>query len=247
MTRRVTREVTRGATLLVGLLLAWVAVFAATLSPSASIAQTFIQPHDAREWVGEPVTMSLRDADLVEVLRSFSRIGQFNLVIHPGVEGKVTVELREVPWDQALSTILRMHGLGLEITGGGAGRTVEIGTNDQLETSVRVGGASAGATSTLAARRTLRGTLEHLDARRVARAFAEAAPRRLLSADGIARAEDASTLVLVDRPLRLQRLGRLVAALDAPEHASLDVDALRKLAVALWPRTSTTSTDDPGR
>lgn len=68
-------------------------------------------------WVGEPISLSLRDADLVEVLRSFAKMVDVNLVIDPGVAGKVTVELHDVPWDQALYVILKSHGLGMEISG----------------------------------------------------------------------------------------------------------------------------------
>lgn len=66
---------------------------------------------------GEKIDLSLRDADLVEVLRSFAVLGDFNLVIHPGVEGTVTVELRQVEWEKALAVILRVHGLSAEVDG----------------------------------------------------------------------------------------------------------------------------------
>lgn len=70
-----------------------------------------------RRWVGEPINLSLREADLVEVLRSFAKMVDVNLIIDPKVEGKVTVELHDVPWDQALHVILKSHGLGMEISG----------------------------------------------------------------------------------------------------------------------------------
>lgn len=70
-----------------------------------------------RRWQGEKVSLSLKDADLVEVLRSFARLGDINLVIDPSVQGTVTVELQDVPWDQALSVILKTHRLGAEIDG----------------------------------------------------------------------------------------------------------------------------------
>ncbi|MEE8523317.1 MAG: AMIN domain-containing protein, partial [Thermoanaerobaculia bacterium] len=58
------------------------------------------------EYVGEPIDMSLRQADLVETLRSFASISDLNFVIQPGVAGTVTVELKGVPWDQAMMQIL---------------------------------------------------------------------------------------------------------------------------------------------
>ena len=70
-----------------------------------------------QEWTGEPISLSLRDADLVEVLRSFGKMTDINLVIDPSVQGKVTVELKNVPWDQALYVILKSNGLGMEVDG----------------------------------------------------------------------------------------------------------------------------------
>jgi type IV pilus assembly protein PilQ len=70
-----------------------------------------------RQYFGEPITMSLRDADLVETLRSFAVISGLNIVIQPGVRGSVTVQLEDVPWDQAFEQILKINGLGYELEG----------------------------------------------------------------------------------------------------------------------------------
>ena len=67
---------------------------------------------------GARISMSFKDADLADVLRSFARMGGFNLVLDPSVKGSVTVELRDVPWEQALETILKSHGLAAEVDGG---------------------------------------------------------------------------------------------------------------------------------
>ena len=71
----------------------------------------------ASRWHGFPISLSLRDAPLPEVLRSFARIAGLNLVLSPGVTGSVTVELKDVPWDQALWVILKTQGMGAEIDG----------------------------------------------------------------------------------------------------------------------------------
>jgi type IV pilus assembly protein PilQ len=65
----------------------------------------------------QTISLSLRDADLVEVLRTFARLGGFNLVVDPGVSGKVTVELRDVRWQDAMVVILRTQGLAAEVNG----------------------------------------------------------------------------------------------------------------------------------
>lgn len=75
-------------------------------------------PSGQGPWRGFPISLSLRDAPLPEVLRAFAQIAGFNLVIDPRVpQGTVTVELKDVPWDLALHMILKTHGLGAEVDG----------------------------------------------------------------------------------------------------------------------------------
>ena len=69
------------------------------------------------KFVGEPVTLSLKDSDITEVLRTFAREFDLNIVIQPGVGGPVTVELEAVPWEQALDAILKTQNLGMELEG----------------------------------------------------------------------------------------------------------------------------------
>jgi type IV pilus assembly protein PilQ len=70
-----------------------------------------------KQYYGAPISMSLKDADITEVLRSLARISGLNIVIQPGVAGPVTVELESVPWDQALDQILKINQLGMELEG----------------------------------------------------------------------------------------------------------------------------------
>jgi type IV pilus assembly protein PilQ len=70
-----------------------------------------------RVYSGEPISLSLKDADIKDVLRSFAEISGLNLIVQPGVRASVTVELDSVPWDQALEQILKINGLGMELEG----------------------------------------------------------------------------------------------------------------------------------
>ncbi len=70
-----------------------------------------------QQYYGEPISMSLKDADVTEVLRSIARLSNLNIVIQPGVGGPVTVELDRVPWDQALEQILKINNLGMQLEG----------------------------------------------------------------------------------------------------------------------------------
>ena len=69
-------------------------------------------------WRGAPISLSLREAPLPEVLRAFAQLAGFNLVIDPRVPPEpVTLELKDVPWDLALHVILKTHRLGAEVDG----------------------------------------------------------------------------------------------------------------------------------
>jgi hypothetical protein len=74
-------------------------------------------PSGSRQWHGFPISVSLRDAPLPEVLRTFARLAGFNLILDPGVQGSVTAELNDVPWDQALALFLKVNGLAAEVDG----------------------------------------------------------------------------------------------------------------------------------
>jgi type IV pilus assembly protein PilQ len=74
-------------------------------------------PSGSGRWKGFPISLSLREASLPDVLRTFAHLAGFNLVLDPRVQGSVTAELKDVPWDQALSVILKTHGLDAEIDG----------------------------------------------------------------------------------------------------------------------------------
>jgi type IV pilus assembly protein PilQ len=66
---------------------------------------------EEQQFTGEPITLTLKDADIKDVLKTFSVLTEMNIVLDPSVGGSVTVELRDVPWDQALDLILRINGL----------------------------------------------------------------------------------------------------------------------------------------
>ncbi len=63
------------------------------------------------KYSGEPISMSLKDADVKDVMRVFHDISKLNFVVHPTVQGKVTVDLENVPWDQAMDIVLKNNGL----------------------------------------------------------------------------------------------------------------------------------------
>ena len=64
-----------------------------------------------RRFTGELISLELKDADVKDVLKTFAGITGLNIVVDPDVSGSVTVNLTNVPWDQALDIVLKINGL----------------------------------------------------------------------------------------------------------------------------------------
>jgi len=81
---------------------------AATVTPSQ------VQPAERgkKRYTGRRLDIEFKDADIHNVLRLFSEVGQINIVVADDVRGSVTLRMKNVPWDQALDMVLRSKGLG---------------------------------------------------------------------------------------------------------------------------------------
>jgi type IV pilus assembly protein PilQ len=76
-----------------------------------------------------PVTMDVQRASIHTVLRSLAEYSGKDIVAAGEVEGKVTVRLRDVPWRDALSLVLRAHDLGYKEEEDGV---LRVGTLERL-------------------------------------------------------------------------------------------------------------------
>jgi len=65
----------------------------------------------------ENVNFDFQDQDIVPILRLFADISSCNLFLHPDVKGKATMKFRDVPWNQALDTILKTFSLDKSVEG----------------------------------------------------------------------------------------------------------------------------------
>ncbi|MBJ94691.1 MAG: hypothetical protein CMP23_09510 [Rickettsiales bacterium] len=66
----------------------------------------------SHQWRGFPINLNLVNANIHNLFRLLSAVSKLNIVTSDDVEGTVTVQLHEVPWDQALAAILQAKGLG---------------------------------------------------------------------------------------------------------------------------------------
>ncbi|MBI3180845.1 MAG: type IV pilus secretin PilQ [Myxococcales bacterium] len=87
-------------------------------------------PRRAR-YTGKKVSFEFKDIDIHNLLRVIAEISKKNIVVADDVQGKVTIRLRNVPWDQALELILRSKGLGKEELGNNIVRVAPLKTLEE--------------------------------------------------------------------------------------------------------------------
>jgi len=64
-----------------------------------------------RTFTGELINLRLEDADIHLVMKNFSMITGFTIEVDPGIETLLTVNLKQLPWDQVFDLMLRINGL----------------------------------------------------------------------------------------------------------------------------------------
>ncbi len=110
------------------------------------------------------VTLNVDDGLISQVLNAFSRQTGRSIVVGPEVTGKVTARLSNVPWREALDSILRPYGYGYYLVG----ETIIVTSLDKLPKmapSVASGSPAGSPTGLMSSPRILKVfTLKYLDA-----------------------------------------------------------------------------------
>jgi type IV pilus assembly protein PilQ len=71
-----------------------------------------IQRYKRKRYFGRRIDLDFKDAEIHNILRLLSQVGNVNIVTSDAVAGRVTIRMKNVPWDQAMDVILRAKGLG---------------------------------------------------------------------------------------------------------------------------------------
>ena len=176
-----------------------------------AVAQaTVINP----SYVGDTMSLNFQEVEVRTVLQLLADFTGFNLVVSDAVQGSITLNLQDVPWDQALDLVLKSKGLGKRLEG----NVLMIAPSDDI---------AAGERQELEARNQL-ARLAPLRRELVQVNYAKAADIAKLfqSVTGAQPGNDGQGTVTVDERTnniiafesgeRLDELRRLVAQLDVP-------------------------------
>ena len=171
------------------------------------------EPKPMAKFQGHPVTFDFQDADLRAVLRTFSEISGLNFIIHPAITGRVDVQMKDVPWDQAFDILVKSNNLAYTIEG----NVVRVAPNDVLEKEAADRRKRAEEEAKTEAQSGLRLATLPLS-------YAKAADLiPVIRKSGISQFGDVdvdartNTLIVLDLPDRIQTISELVKALDRPQ------------------------------
>ncbi|MCB0342832.1 MAG: type IV pilus secretin PilQ [Bdellovibrionales bacterium] len=67
---------------------------------------------ESNEFFGRRISIETKDADIRDVIGFIAEESGVNLVMSDDVQGKISLRLRRVPWDQALIIVMRAKNLG---------------------------------------------------------------------------------------------------------------------------------------
>lgn len=94
-------------------------------APAASVDEVNLEETTRRSvhyespklYIGEKISLDFQNAELHNIIRIIGEVSGKNIVVSDAVSGRVTLKLRDVPWDQALDIVLSARNLGVEESG----------------------------------------------------------------------------------------------------------------------------------
>jgi type IV pilus secretin PilQ/predicted competence protein len=157
-------------------------------------------------YIGERMSFNFHNADLKDVIKIIAKLSDKNIVLDPGISGRVTSQLKDVPWDQALDLFLKINQLDYVEEG----NILRIGRVDQLA-------QEAEQRRKLRDARQMEGELSVITRTLSFSKVADVAPllKKQLSRRGeILQDARSNTLIISEVPSRIEVLDKLIDTLD---------------------------------
>jgi type IV pilus assembly protein PilQ len=169
------------------------------------------------QFTGHPISLDFKDGDLIDLFRLMSEISGLNIIVNPGITGRVSLSVKEVPWDQALDLILKTQGLGYTVDGNVVriARLADLQKEEQDRRNLKKEKELSGEQTSW------QGRLSYLDTDQVK----SVVEKTVLSDKGTFVSLGAGNVFIVtDLPERVAAAKRLVQELDRPS-AQVEIEA----------------------
>lgn len=78
------------------------------------LPMTSVDPknYESVRFYGKPISIEVRDTPVRDVINLIAEQSGANIVLGGEVDGKISLKLRQIPWDQALLTVMKARNLG---------------------------------------------------------------------------------------------------------------------------------------
>ena len=161
---------------------------------------------------GERLSLNLQNVDVRALLQVIADFTNLNIVTSDTVQGKLTLRLKDVPWDQALDIIMQSRGLDMRKNG----NVVMIAPREELATKEKLTLESKQQIAEIEPLRTETFTLNYQTAEKI-RDMLTDEKQSVLSKRGSALADIRSNkLFVMDTPSRLDEVRQMIAQIDIP-------------------------------
>ena len=157
-------------------------------------------------YAGAPLNLDLKDLDLKDFFRLIHEISGLNVVLDPNVKGSVTIDVTDIPWDQALALVLRNNSLECELQG----NVLRIATLETLKTEADARRAQQEAQALAVPKQSYTRYLSYAHSKDVVIII-----KKFLSPRGDVVSDDRSNAVIIeDIPATLPKIDDLLTKLD---------------------------------
>ena len=172
----------------------------------ASVAQT-------PGYSGEKLSLNFQDIEVRSVLQLIADFTDLNLVASDTVQGRITLRLKQVPWDQALDIILKTRGLDKRLLG----NTLVIAPAGELQAREQLELESRKQMFGLKPLRTEFIEVKYADAAGIFALFQNSGGEGVISPRGsVIVDERTNSIILTETADRIEEFRQMLARLDIP-------------------------------
>lgn len=165
-------------------------------------------------YTGEKLSLNFQDIEIRAVLQLIADFIGVNLVASDTVSGKLTLRLKDVPWDQALDLVLKTKGLDKRKIG----NVLLVAPASELAAQEKIESDSSRQSQELSPLKTEFAQINYAKAKELVALFsANKEGSGILSGRGsLAVDERTNTILITDTESSIEKIRRVIAHLDLP-------------------------------
>ena len=188
------------------------------ISPQVDMASSGLKPQQ-KSFAGKRVSLDFQDVEVRTILQILAKESGMNIVASDSVQGKMTISLKDVPWDQALDLVMQARNLDMRKQG----NIINIAPREELLNKDKAALQAQNEIETLGPLVSQTFQLKYKSVEEFRKVLNisdtnnSSNNNSILTSRGSALMDPATnTLIITDTPNIIQKFEKLVAQLDVP-------------------------------